>query len=818
MPAPAEPPPPAEPPRGIVAKVVAWLKAKLAAARAALGKLPTWALGLLAVSTTWLGRWSLLAKIGTLPPFRKIGEWLFGKEKQPEPATGQPPSPADPDFTDLTPDVRLEYWDGTNWARVTDLDAPELARLTLPGRSRLNFTVPAITPSKWAGQDGYWLRLRLIGGGYGRRREVAFADPDGTRTAFPVVEPRPPRLHSFRMGYRYASDEVRPEAALTFNDFQWRDETARLRQGGRPVLPFHQTEDRFPAIYLGFGGPIPEDEVSLFFDLVPRGAEDVLAPSPLVWEYHDGRTWKPLEVTDGTRDLTRPQLVTFVWKGTNDPLPVPVVEAAGTTVQLADPSAARGLAPGDTLFVRDADGGELVDLTAIAGKTLVLAGPLSRSFAGATVGVARLPRFGAPRTWVRARTAPGGKFADVTVRGIYPNAAFAEQAETITDEVLGSSTGDPGQQFRLRQGQVLPGEQIEVLELDGRRAEAELDILREEVARAMPGAPPLRVEQDAGRVVKVWVRWEERSDFTGSKPNDRHYVIERAGGVVLFGNDRQGRVPPVGTDNVLARRYRHGGGKAGNVPERAITQILSAAPGVQDVFNPLPGEGGGDADTLDPRLFRGEGEVADRTLLVPDPRSSRHLHRAVTPQDYEALAREASTQVALTGVLPGRTRTGAVRTGSVTVVVLPKSADPQPRASDELLRRVARYLTDRAPAAQAAGLSVIGAEFHEVGLDVVVRPTDAGDAGPTRQRVADRAAAFLHPLTGGPGSSGWSFGQPVFASDIAAVLNRVEGVAALAHIELRVNEIPAGEQVVVPAGRIVAAGPVRVRLAPPGGP
>src|SRR5690606_21282389 len=112
---------------------------------------------------------------------------------------------------------------------------------------------------------------------------------------------------------------------------------------------------------------------------------------------------------------------------------------------------------------------------------------------------------------------------------------------------------------------VLPGEAIEVRELDGARAAVEVPILQEELSRNGLKANALRVELDARRGVptEVWVQWESRPHLHFSGPNDRHYVVERARGRVIFGDGQNGRIPPIGPNNIVAR-YQTGGGTAGN--------------------------------------------------------------------------------------------------------------------------------------------------------------------------------------------------------------------------------------------------------------
>jgi hypothetical protein len=91
-------------------------------------------------------------------------------------------------------------------------------------------------------------------------------------------------------------------------------------------------------------------------------------------------------------------------------------------------------------------------------------------------------------------------------------------------------------------------------------------------------------------------------------------------------------------------------------------------------------------------------------------------------------------------------------------------------------------------------------------------PKAAGQAGAVRAAAESEAAAFLHPVTGGPEGKGWPFGRDVFLSDLAAIIEGIEGVDHARNLELLLGDVPAGERVAVPPDRIVAAGSVRIEM------
>lgn len=69
------------------------------------------------------------------------------------------------------------------------------------------------------------------------------------------------------------------------------------------------------------------------------------------------------------------------------------------------------------------------------------------------------------------------------------------------------------------------------------------------------------------------VTWTQVVDFAASGPDDLHFVLDRATGTVTFGDGHQG-VIPAPEQLVTAKRYRWGGGQAGNVDTSARWRVI----------------------------------------------------------------------------------------------------------------------------------------------------------------------------------------------------------------------------------------------------
>jgi predicted phage baseplate assembly protein len=335
-------------------------------------------------------------------------------------------------------------------------------------------------------------------------------------------------------------------------------------------------------------------------------------------------------------------------------------------------------------------------------------------------------------------------------------------------ELLGESDGTPGQKFRLRHAPVLSLSDGETLETRS------------------PGTEARNRE-----------RWELVESFLESCGRDRHYTLDLVNGEVELGPAvrtadggwrRYSIVPPKGTE-LRFTSYRHGGGRRGNVAANRLTTLKSAIPGVASVTNPAPAAGGIDAETLDSLRRRATMELRTR-------------HRAVTVDDFEFLASEASPRVARAACVPP----GAG--GPVRVHILPR-VEPANRklalhelTPDEgLLAEVDSYLAERCVI--GTSVQVLPVALRGVSVTVRVQASPNSDLQRVEQDVAQALYVYVNPIIGGsldgPGS-GWEFGRGLNQGELYGLVRQVEGVAYVTELDLYETDLTTGDPKAEPAG------------------
>ncbi|MEX5304342.1 putative baseplate assembly protein [Kocuria sp. CPCC 205258] len=472
-------------------------------------------------------------------------------------------------------------------------------------------------------------------------------------------------------------------------------ELAHLRtstRGGDPIArPVRARGDEdFPAfgdpplpddvLLLGLDDSAPSCALALRFDCEVRGVGVDPRYPPLVWEAWTGAAWTRCDVDkDGTGGLNRPGDVVLHLPHAHTASMVGGTRAGWVRCRVVHP---------------------------LEGFPPYSASPRIRSVGAFTIG------------------------------GSVP----AVHAETVHDEVLGTSEGTPGQSFPLARRPVVPG------------------------------GPPFAVEvTDASG----WQTWTEVDSFANSSPDDRVVRLDRGEGVVRFppavreadGSLRAyGAVPPVGS-TIRVREYRTGGGPRGNVAAHVVTVLRSTIPFVVRVENRRAAQGGVAMETVEQARQRG-------------PLALRTRDRAVTTEDYEQLSRRAAPGIARVRCIPASSDADA---GGVRVLVVPTAVpDDEHRLrfgdlvpDDDTLTVVAEYLDERRP----VGARVVVEPPRYRGVTVVARLTARRRvATDTLKREALKALyEYFDPIRGGPDGDGWPFGRPVQAGEVHAVLQRLPG-------------------------------------------
>jgi Baseplate J-like protein len=293
--------------------------------------------------------------------------------------------------------------------------------------------------------------------------------------------------------------------------------------------------------------------------------------------------------------------------------------------------------------------------------------------------------------------------------------------------------------------------------------------------------------------------------------DDPCYRINPVSGTLYFGNyddkkvDKKGngRIPTDGSEiKVLKYRYVPPIGSKGNVSADTIRVPRTLVDSIASVTNPGAAKGGKDEEDIEETKRRA-------------PEILRNRNRAITVEDYEYLAREASTKVAKVRCLPPRqlvkgellasgkkvgdpgaevqegepwTYGGLNRSpGQVNLIVIPDAPNaqnnpeinPRPTLSEELSQEITEYLEARRPL--TTKLKVHSGLYLPINVTAQIKiwpkaidngliNQEGGTFKAYKEDLIKEIAKFLHPLFGGLEGKGWETGQEIVASNLLSIL------------------------------------------------
>ena len=339
---------------------------------------------------------------------------------------------------------------------------------------------------------------------------------------------------------------------------------------------------------------------------------------------------------------------------------------------------------------------------------------------------------------------------DLTIVGPIPiGGVEAIEGETESGEVIGSSDGTAYQLFSL---------------------------LKYPVAYNSIGTSSLAITVTEGGVPTVWTEIENLLD--GSMI-DRIYEpeVDETGKVsILFGDDRNGKIPASGTDNI-AGNYRVGGGERGNVAGGTIIVMVSSVANVVLVVNGSDASGGADVESVE-------------DIRRNAPRMLRTAWRAVTAEDYRTLAeaRPGVSKAFAECDIPG-----AVPYNKVNLYIAPEGGGIP---STELKDALTEYFEEREMLCVTT--TVLDPTYIDVAVTIDVIALSNYLNSDVETRVTQAINDYFDLENTG-------FGYDIWLSDFLAALEGIAGVdhsdltelydeagaPGLANVELDVTEIPA---------------------------
>lgn len=306
-----------------------------------------------------------------------------------------------------------------------------------------------------------------------------------------------------------------------------------------------------------------------------------------------------------------------------------------------------------------------------------------------------------------------------------------EEGRLIKNEILGTSDGTPNQMFPLTHAGL-------ILRSLGEGQKVHKDII-------------LIIE--FGGTIEEW-RLQETLAFSRERQKDFIVEIdEEDRATVIFGDGAFGAIPPAGA--IIKATYRVGGGRHGNVLANTIQTTVDAPQLVlvgAKVTNQEPATGGAEREN-----------IGHAVMHAPDV--FRSLKRAVTAEDYEALA------LNFKGV--GKVRAKRANWNIVKLFVAPEGGG---QVSDVLRANLLAYFEDKRPVSTI--IEIEDVDYVKIYVTAEIGIQSYYSEGDIKEKVKKAAGTIL-------AFDNVDFGQTIYLSKFYEAIEAIEGVEFVTITEFR---------------------------------
>jgi uncharacterized phage protein gp47/JayE len=340
-----------------------------------------------------------------------------------------------------------------------------------------------------------------------------------------------------------------------------------------------------------------------------------------------------------------------------------------------------------------------------------------------------------------------------------PSLRFEYTSPTPLVINFGSITADPGTGKKtvgigVEEGRLFQAEPIGTGNgsADQRYPLAHPGLILRPPGSAVPAADVL-LTTTFGAAVQAWTLRDTLAFSQGGQYDFAVEIDENDQATVVFGDGNFGAAPASGAQ--IAATYRTGGGAAGNVPAGVIATIIGAPQLAllgAAITNPAAATGGADRESI-------------AHAVQQAPAVFRSLRRAVTADDYEALA------LSFQGV--GKVRAVPGGWNQVSLLVAPAGGG---KVSDVLEAGLKAYLEDKRMLSQVI-------EIQDV--DYIPIQVTAQIAIQSYYIPADVSAAVLAVAAAMLDFGQVDFGQTIYLSKYYEQLQEVPGVTFVNITEFR---------------------------------
>lgn len=342
------------------------------------------------------------------------------------------------------------------------------------------------------------------------------------------------------------------------------------------------------------------------------------------------------------------------------------------------------------------------------------------------------------------------------VRGIYLNAAEIRNLETRPEERFFIDSPAPNLSFPLAEKNIFSAD-VFVNECESLSQAVMCELLAEQ-------PKSVRAERDSiGEFSEFFVRWAEVESFDSSRPNDRHYVLDRANSTLHFGDGVSVMAPAAHGGAFIVRAKCCLGARA-NLPAGAVSAPFGRLLYIGQITNPAATCAGCNMESPESTRLRGANLIGSKNRLVSE-------------LDFIRAAKAFSPAVGKVKCAMGYG--GVHESPLIALAVMPHDYKNGPHMFNSLKGRLKAALLEKCEATVTeASLQIFEPLYIEISVDVWAQAASPDLAFDIQNALLERVTSFIDPFSGG-GSNGWALGVLPSETQLGAVLHSVKAPAVI---------------------------------------
>jgi hypothetical protein len=253
---------------------------------------------------------------------------------------------------------------------------------------------------------------------------------------------------------------------------------------------------------------------------------------------------------------------------------------------------------------------------------------------------------------------------------------------------------------------------------------------------------------ELGEIEKLWIKWTPVSSIFCADVNDRVYEVDYSRGKILFGNGKNGKIPPAQYSQSIRVNYSVCNGSKGNIGENEIDDFIGSIPEIIEISNPSPIMGGVDMETIESAADRVFSQISTGNRLI-------------SLNDFEEAIKFNDKNIYKIKCLLHVNENDEQEIGITSIAILPRNFMKGYDKFQGIKKRAFEFIDEKAVAtfSKSAKIKIFEAFYVEtiIAVDVVI--SDFNYYQNVHNGIRNKLLEFLNPITGNFSKKGWEIGN-----------------------------------------------------------